>query len=84
MLTKCELLSDVRNMMRAMGSLSFEVGVVQTDMYQMMAEILNDELGDDGLFRHRLKKHQEKLEIVLGWYKRLANKFKIEESHEQN
>lgn len=74
MLSKFELIAELKNIMRTMGSIVFESSVIQNDIYVMMVEVVCDELKDGGLFCHRLKKNQQRLDIVLSHFDELVKR----------
>ena len=78
MLSKFELIGELRNIMRTVKSLTFESGVVQDDMYELMADIVTEKIGDGGILRHRLMSHKHRLETALSHFNRVVAKFSIE------
>jgi hypothetical protein len=79
MLTKTELKGEIQNIMRTLGTITFETSVVQNDMHELMLGVLTEEIGDGGILRHRLAHHEYQLELALSHFKNLISKFKIEE-----
>ena len=75
-MNKHELQREVQNIMRTLGTLSFETSVVQTDMYDLLADIVIEQIGDGGILRHRLAYQKHKLETALGHFNLLVDKFK--------
>jgi len=74
MLSKIELIAELRNMMRTIKSLTFESGVVQNDLYEMMADIVCDELKDGGILKWRLKANKDRLEVVVSHFNELVKR----------
>lgn len=73
MLSKPELIAQIRSMTRTMGALTIESGIIHNDMCEMIVEVLNDELKYGGLLYHRLWQHRDKLELILSWLNRDVN-----------
>jgi len=78
MLTKAELQGEIKNIMRTLRTINFETSVVQDDMYELMADIVTEEIGDDGILRHRLMHHKYQLELALSHFNGLVAKFEVE------
>lgn len=74
MLSKIELIAELRNMMRTIKSLTFESGVVQEDLYEMMADVVCDELKDGGILKWRLKANRDRLEVVVSHFNELVKR----------
>jgi len=68
------LFAKLRNVLRVMGSLTFESGVVQNDVIEMMAETLINRLKDGEILRQRLLAHKNRLEIVLSYFNEIIER----------
>ena len=80
MLTKSELQGEIKNIMRTLRTINFETSVVQDDMYELMADIVTEEIGDGGILRHRLMTLKHRLELALSHFNGLVSKFEIEKN----
>ena len=78
-MNKTELQGEIENIMRTLGTISFETSVAQTDMYKLLAEIVTEQIGNGGILRHRLARHKERLELALSFFNNFASKFSIEQ-----
>lgn len=74
MLSKFELIKELTNIRKTIGSIVFEASVIQSELYEMMAEVLLDKLGDDGILYHQLKDKQHRLDIVFSNFNEPVNK----------
>lgn len=74
MLSKIELMAELRNMMRTIGSITFEGGVIQNDLYEMMVDVVCDELKDGGVLKWKLKANRDRLEVVVSHFNELVKR----------
>jgi hypothetical protein len=74
MLSKIELIAELRNIMRTIASITFESGVIQKDLYEMMADVVCDELKDGGILKWRLKANKDRLEVVVSHFNELVKR----------
>jgi hypothetical protein len=74
MLSKIELIAELKNMMRTIGSITFESGVIQNELYEMMTDVVCDELKDGGILKWRLREKKDRLEVVLSHFNELVKR----------
>lgn len=74
MLSKVELIAELRNIMRTIASVTFESGVIQKELYEMMADVVCDELKDGGILKWRLRANKDRLEVVVSHFNELVKK----------
>ena len=74
MLNKLELIHELKNLMRVIKTLTFESCRIQNELYEMMADVVCEEIKDGGILKVNLKDYQDRLEIVLGYFQAIVKK----------
>jgi len=74
MLSKQDLLAEIKIIMKTISSITFESGVIQNELYEMMSDIVCDELKDDGILKWRLRANKDRLEVVVSHFNELVKR----------
>ena len=74
MLSKQDLLAEIKIIMKTISSITFESGVIQNELYEMMSDLVCDELKDDGILKWRLRANKDRLEVVVSHFNELVKR----------
>jgi len=74
MLSKQDLLAEIKIIMKTISSITFESGVIQNELYEMMSDIVCDELKDDGILKWKLRANKDRLEVVVSHFNELVKR----------
>jgi len=74
MLSKQDLLTEIKIIMKTISSITFESGVIQNELYEMMSDIVCDELKDDGILKWKLRANKDRLEVVVSHFNELVKR----------
>lgn len=74
LLKKLSLIEELGNISRTVSSIVLMSNIVQNDLIKMMVEVMSSQLKDAGILKHRLKSHQDTLEVVVSHFNELVKR----------